>query len=196
MYQNYKNFKEWAIGQHTQTNHFYDGDFGDPTALPYSYHLQLVVDVIYKFRYLIEALHEQGLCPSFKVIVAAAWGHDLIEDARSTYSKVFRALLHFGFSKNEAKEAVEIMRAVTNYGRGRNREERMPDFVYADIFSTPGAVIVKCADRAGNLKHGLLKGSSQKKMYEEENPHFKKMLYKEELKPMFDYIEKFFTIEL
>lgn len=191
----YDSFASWAIAQHQNTNHMYDGKLGDPTALPYSYHLKLVSDVIKKFKWLVDSLHAKELCPNYDVIFAAAWGHDLIEDARATYNDVVTMASNF-FSKGEAVEIAEIIRAVTNYGRGRNRKERMPFEIYEDIFKTPGAIIVKCADRAGNLKHGLLAGSSQKAMYKKENPHFEKMLFRPDLKPMFDYIQKLIDTEI
>lgn len=191
----YKSFKEWAINTHSATNHFYDGDADDITALPYSYHLKLVVDVLYKFKpFLLSILHLVGV--SFEVLEAACWGHDLIEDARASYNDIVKAAMFYGFTKEEAIQIAEIIRAVTNYSRGRDRDERMPDWLYKEIRETPGATIVKLCDRGGNLKHGVIKGSNQKGMYKSENPHFKEMLYDKLLQPLFDYIEKLLNTEL
>lgn len=193
----YNTFKEWAIAQHANTNHMYDGKIGDPTALPYSYHLKMVNDVLYRFKWLIDKLHGEGLCPRFELIELACWGHDLIEDARASYNDVMKVLTNwFGYSKEDARIVAEIIRAVTNNGRGRNRPEKMPDYIYVEIFETPGADITKLCDRGGNVLHGLIKGSSQKGMYNEEHAHFKQMLYKEHLKPMWDWIQKLFDTEL
>ena len=82
-------------------------------------------------------------------------------------------------------EVAEIVRAVTNYGRGRNREERMPDFVYQDIRDTQGATFVKLCDRIANMEFG-----GKTKMYGQENEHFKKQLYNHKWDEMFDYIEE------
>jgi hypothetical protein len=193
----YNSFKEWAIAQHANTNHMYDGKIGDPTALPYSYHLQLVNDVLHRFKWLIDKLHAEGLCPRFEIIETAAWGHDLIEDARASYNDIVKVCTNwFGFSKEDAIAIAEIIRAVTNNGRGRDRKEKMPDYIYKEIYDTPGADICKLGDRGGNILHGLLKGSSQKDMYKKEHTHFKQMLYKEHLAPFWEWIQKLLNTEL
>ena len=91
-------------------------------------------------------------------------------------------------SREDAVKIAEIVRAVTNYGRGRNRDERMPDFVYEDIRITPGARFAKCCDRIANIEFG-----GKTSMYKEEHSKFAKELYHEDLVDMFDYMELFYV---
>jgi (p)ppGpp synthase/HD superfamily hydrolase len=159
----------WILQQHIDTNHFYD------EYLPYEFHLRMAFQAYKDWKHLIPS-EAQPIC------YLAAWGHDLIEDTRTTYNDVKKVL---------GKEAAEIIRAVTNYGRGRDRDERMPDFCYEDICNTPGGTFTKLCDRIANVQYSKMTKSSMFKKYKEENDHFFKMLkYSEfhELKPMFDYI--------
>ena len=66
---------DWVIQQHENTNHKYDG------YLPYQYHLNMVVYVFEKFKHLVEELKREE-------VKLACYAHDLIEDARVTYSDV------------------------------------------------------------------------------------------------------------
>jgi len=154
-----------ATKGHNDTNHMY----GDAS---YTIHLSHVVDVAYRFIHLIP-LH---LRP---IVIAACWLHDSIEDARLSYNDVKKAL--------NSIPVAEIVRAVTNYTRGRNREERMPDFIYKDIRETEGATFVKLCDRIANIE---FKGKAD--MYKKEHPHFKAQVYNEDYKEMFDYIDYMF----
>jgi (p)ppGpp synthase/HD superfamily hydrolase len=141
---------EWVIQQHRNTNHFYD------EYLPYEFHLRMVVQAFQDWKHLLsEKLQYE--CHF------GAWGHDLIEDTRTSYNDVAKVL---------GAEVAEIVRAVTNYGRGRNRAERMPDFVYEDIRNTPGAVFVKLCDRIANVQYSKMSRSSMFNKYKEENPEF------------------------
>jgi (p)ppGpp synthase/HD superfamily hydrolase len=150
-----------AIKGHDDTNHRY----GDAS---YTVHLSHVVDVAQRFKHLVkeDELH---------TAVAACWLHDSIEDARMSYNDV---------KKLTNKDIAEIVRAVTNYTRGRNRNERMPDFIYEDIRNTPLATYVKLCDRIANIETG-----GKTDMYARENEHFVKMIYNENYKEMFDYID-------
>lgn len=110
-YELVKKAKNFAIKAHTDTNHFYD------EYLPYQLHLRMVEKV---------ALDHLQIVPESKraIVLAACWSHDIIEDTRKNFKDI---------EKETNTEVAEIVRAVTNYGRGRNREERMPDFIYEDI---------------------------------------------------------------
>lgn len=169
-------FGKWAIEQHAKTNHMYDIN------LPYSYHLSLVAFTGHQFKHLVG--------DRFDWIQEALWGHDLIEDARVSYNDIVKAAVNCGWYTKTAEMIAEAIRSVTNYGRGRNREERMPDWIYDEMKQTTGGVFIKCADRAANLKHGLISGSTMKFTYAQEQAHFKEKLYRPELKEMFDYIDK------
>ena len=103
--------EKYAIKAHADTNHFYD------EYLPYEFHLRMVVKNGEKFTPLLP----QNV---FTEVINGCWCHDLIEDTRENYSSVL---------KNTSLITAEIARACTNLGRGRNREERMPDWIYEDI---------------------------------------------------------------
>lgn len=159
---------EWIIKQHNDTNHMYD------KYLPYEFHLRMVDEVRKKFRHILpKMLFIDNPLPSrllvepgdytHLVIELACYGHDLQEDTRVTYNDINREL---------GSDVAEIIRAVTNYGRGRNRDERMPDFVYDDIRNTPGAIFVKLCDRIANVQYGKMMGSSMFTKYKKENEHF------------------------
>ena len=146
---------DWAISCHEKTNHYYD------KYLPYSFHLRMVEKNVQDF---ISDIPEEDRA----TVLSAAWCHDLIEDARVSYMDILSI---------SSKEIAEISRAVTNYGRGRTREERMPDSVYHDIANTKYATFVKLADRLANVQYGKMTGSSMLKKYKKEHVHFKKMIY-------------------
>jgi len=179
------NFKDWAIQQHKDTNHMYD------LYLPYEFHLRLVDSVHNEFH------NASGTEIFYQILSLACFGHDLIEDTRVTYNEVVAALNeHFNLeSYHKSKMVAEIIRAVTNYGRGRDRNERMPDFVYEDIRKTPGATYVKLCDRIANVRYGLLTKSSMTEKYKKEHPHFKTMLDTGEYKVMWDELEKLLNIK-
>ena len=166
-------FKEYAIESHKKVNGEYDG-------LPYSYHLCEALRYAIRFLELVPEEHcEDVLC--------AVLGHDLIEDTNENYNSV---------KKNSNVYTAEIIRACTNYGRGRNRVERMPDFVYLDIKETPGGLFVKLCDRLANVYHSKNKGSGMFYTYKKEQARFKAMLYTANyLEPMWNLLESYFEIE-
>ncbi len=147
---------------HIESNHRY-GDFS------YVVHLAHAVDVGYRFLHLVPIAYKPK-------VIAALWNHDGIEDARLSYNDIKKAL---------DIDVAEIVHAVTNNVRGRNRKERMPDYIYKEISETEGATFTKLCDRIANIEAG-----GKVDMYKEEHPHFKKMLYDEKYEMMFDYIEK------
>jgi (p)ppGpp synthase/HD superfamily hydrolase len=163
-----------ATNGHNDTNHKY----GDAS---YTIHLSHAVDVGLRFLHLLPI----QLRP---LVVAALWLHDSIEDARLSYNDIVKAFTKGGVSHEDAIAIAEIVRAVTNYGRGRNRDERMPDFVYEDIRNTPGARFAKCCDRIANIEFG-----GKTSMYREEHAKFAKELFHDDLVDMFDYMEIFYA---
>jgi hypothetical protein len=86
-----------------------------------------------------------------------------------------------GASKTQAVVVAEMVRAVTNDNRGRNRDERMPDYIYEEIKNTYFATFVKLCDRLANVNYGLITGGSMPLKYKRENEHFKSKLYVENL---------------
>lgn len=166
-----KEVETLAIKAHYDTNHYYD-DY-----LPYEFHLRMVVKAAKDFIYLIPA-------DKIYTIISAAFLHDGIEDARLNYKSIEKAT---------NKEVAEIVRAVTNYGRGRNRNERMPDFIYDDIKEVPYATFVKLCDRIANVQYSKMTGSDMFDKYKQEHTHFKAKLYIiGENEPVWEYLDDIF----
>jgi (p)ppGpp synthase/HD superfamily hydrolase len=95
-------------------------------------------------------------------VILAAWGHDLIEDTRTSYNDVREVLGH---------TPAEIIYAVSNE-KGKTRKERANDKYYQGIRSTPGAVFVKLCDRIANVQYSKMSGSRMFEMYKKENSNF------------------------
>ena len=163
---------DYAIRVHSNCNHMYD------EYLPYEFHLRMVYNVGLKFIYLIPEADRDS-------VLAGDWNHDNIEDTTENYNDVL---------KNTDKICAEIVRACTNLGRGRTREERMPDWIYQDIKATPYATFVKLCDRIANVQYSKMTGSSMFEKYCKEHPHFFKMLFVPgELEEMWEYLEEIFS---
>ncbi len=158
--------KSYAIQCHDNTNHKY----GDK---PYSHHLQMVYDYACKYCHLL---------PQELVIyaLAAAWAHDTIEDTRQTYNDVKSVL---------GERVADIVYALTNE-KGKTRDERASNKYYSDMVMVEGAVFDKMCDRLANVNNSVNTGSSMAKKYRMENEGFKKHLYSDDLKPMFDELEE------
>ena len=146
---------QWCIDQHQKTNHFYD------KYLPYEFHLRMVVQAAKNFIHLVKDSND-GEETFRDVIILAAWGHDLIEDTRTSYNDVKDVL---GYS------AAEIIYAVSNE-KGKTRKERANEKYYKGIRETEGAVFVKLCDRIANVQYSKMTGSRMFKMYEKENENF------------------------
>lgn len=161
--------KEFAILAHSRTNHFYD------KYLPYEFHLRMVLQVAKEFEHLIDESVRDS-------VYAACWLHDVIEDCRINYAEVQQVAGTY---------VAEIVRACTNYTRGRNRLERMPDICYEDIRDTPCAVFVKLCDRIANVRYSKMTQSPMMQMYFEEYPHFANQLRSRiQFTEMWDCLEK------
>jgi hypothetical protein len=174
-------FIDWCIEAHRDTNHRY------AKIIPYEFHLQLVHNAAIKFEHVWDKIvFYTGFQLPFEIIECASYGHDLMTDCRKTYSDIIKAAECTG----AGKLITEIIRAVSEDIRGRNREERMPDYIYEEICSTPGATFVKLADRIGNVEYGALMGKTgMYKTYQKEQAHFKDELYRDYYKEMWDYLD-------
>ena len=166
------NAENFAIISHGNTNHYYD------EYLPYEFHLRMVVKAAKDFIKLVPKDLRDN-------VIAACWLHDAIEDVRLTYNDI----------KDQTNEHVaEMVRAVTNYGRGRDRNERMPDFVYDDIRNTEFATFVKLTDRIANVQYSKMTGSSMFKKYSKEQEHFKSKLFVDgQYIEMWEYLDNLFN---
>lgn len=162
---------EWILDKHRSTHHYYD------KYLPYEFHLRMVVEVCIDFKHLLNP------DLSYAEAIVACWGHDLIEDTRTSY--------------NDCKDILEervadIIYAVSNE-KGKNRKERANDKYYQGIRNTPGAVFVKLCDRIANVQYSKLTKSSMFEKYKKENLDFVKAIYDQKYEPMFDYLHKLFN---
>ena len=141
--------------------------YGD--TLPYGHHLDMVVDDIRRFGYLV-AVEENDVLP----LVFGGYYHDSIEDARQTYNDVMKAARRW-MSDEQALVATEIVYALTN-DKGRSREERAGERYYAGIRETPFAPFVKLCDRFANVAHSCrskdANNQRMKGIYSKEMPHF------------------------
>ena len=136
---------------------------------PYGFHLDMVVDSVYKYGHEVCA-SESDILPLF----FGAYYHDSIEDARLTYNDVMKiAAQHM--SQEQAFMAAEIVYALTN-DKGRTRAERAGEKYYKGIRKTPYAPFVKLADRLANITYSTLHSNKHnarmKTIYREELPHF------------------------
>ncbi|MEM6343986.1 MAG: HD domain-containing protein [Bacteroidota bacterium] len=145
--------QKYATEKHAACNQRYDQH-------PYAFHLAMVAQAA-------EALSQEYDEQTRDYIIAAAWCHDLIEDARETYNDVKKVL---------GLEVAEIVYALTNE-KGRTRAERANAKYYEGIKATPYATLVKICDRMANVRHSREQKSRMFGIYAQEYPDFKAKLY-------------------
>ena len=137
--------------------------------LPYSYHLDMVVQAVTDYGHLVCA-QEQDVLPLF----FGAYYHDSIEDARLTYNDVLHTARQF-MTEEQSLMATEIVYALTN-DKGRTRGERAGEKYYQGIRETPYAPFVKLCDRLANITFscgGDDPGNRHMRdVYKQEVPHF------------------------
>ena len=137
--------------------------------LPYGYHLDMVVNGIRDFGYLV-CVGEEDVPPLF----FGGYYHDSIEDARLTYNDVLATAREF-LTEEQALTATEIVYALTN-DKGRTRAERAGEKYYRGIRETPFAPFVKLCDRLANVTYSCAEvdGGNQrmKEVYKKEMAHF------------------------
>ena len=156
-------FRQLAHDLHQSVNQTYAG------SLPYGFHLDMVVEGVRNYGYLV-CVREADVLPLF----FGAYFHDSIEDARLTYNDVMReaGLL---MSTEQALMATEIVYALTN-DKGRNRAERAGEKYYQGIRETPYAPFVKLCDRLANITFSCSgegpKGGRMREVYKGEMAHF------------------------
>ena len=168
---------QWCIDQHKNTNHYYD------KYLPYEFHLRMVAQVAHSYEHLLsEKLRYECRL--------AAFGHDLIEDTRTSYNDLKEVL---------GEHAADIIYAVSNE-KGKNRKERANDAYYTGIRMTPGAVFVKLCDRIANVQYSKMTQSRMFEMYKKENKNFGEQLgvegkFQHEYFPLYAYLLDLFKDE-
>lgn len=146
--------------------------YGGGKGLPFSYHLKMVMANVNRFEHLL---------PPKGILVARmiAAGHDLIEDARVSYNEIVSMA---------GKEVAEGIFLCTEM-RGRTRTERKSDQFYEEMKVNDLAVYVKLCDIAANTMHSVAERSSMLKNAKAEWPKIKEHLYREDYRPIFEYIE-------
>lgn len=158
-----EHFRQSAHDLHQSVNQTYAG------ILPYGFHLDMVVEGVRNYGYLV-CVREEDVLPLF----FAAYYHDSIEDARLTYNDVLR-LARNEMTEKQALMATEIVYALTN-DKGRTRAERAGEKYYQGIRETPYAPFVKLCDRLANITYSCTgegnKGTRMKEVYKGEMPHF------------------------
>ena len=136
---------------------------------PYGFHLDMVVDSVYKYGHEV-CTTKRDVLPLF----FGAYYHDSIEDARLTYNDVKKSAQQW-LDGEQAILAAEIVYALTN-DKGRTRAERAGEHYYQGIRETPYAPFVKLADRLANITYSCsgVDGDNlrMKEIYKGEVPHF------------------------
>lgn len=103
-----------------------------------------------------------------EVLLASAWLHDSIEDTEVTYEIL---KLQFG------KEVADLVQAVTNE-KGTNRKEVF-EKTAIKIKNNEKALLLKLADRVVNTEYSLSANEKLYKIYKQEFPRFRELLYDE-----------------
>ena len=159
--------------------------------LPYSFHLEMVVHMAQRFKACLPNRYEKSRpLNSFSdttiwdEIITGCLGHDSIEDARITYNDLVEK---FG------DIAAEIIYCCTEV-RGHNRDERHSVEYYEYLAKNELAIYVKLCDICANVTFSVLSNSSIYSKYKKEHEKTKQYLYKEQYKPIFDYLDKLFTL--
>ena len=155
--------REAAHSLHQSVNQTY----GD--ALPYGFHLDMVVQGIRDYGHLVCA-NEDDVLPLF----FGGYYHDSIEDARQSYNDVMKTARQW-MTDAQALMATEIVYALTN-DKGRTRAERAGEKYYKGIRETPYAPFVKLCDRLANIAYSCSEdGGTENRMkavYKGEMGHF------------------------
>lgn len=129
-----------------------DQKYGDD--MPYTKHLKDVVLTLVRFGHKSIELR------------TAAWLHDIVEDTVVTIDTI----------ENEfGRKVSSLVWAVTNEG-GKNRAERHLK-TYPKIKRTPGAIILKLADRIANVTQCIKDDDDMLGMYRKEHKGFRDALY-------------------
>lgn len=123
-------------------------------------------------------------------ILAASWLHDSIEDTETTYEIL---LIQFG------KEVADLVLSVTNE-KGTNRKEILEKTAFK-IVDNEAALVIKLADRIVNTEFSIDNNLKLYKMYKNEFPRFKELLYREKEKDkvildLWEHLENLYSEEV
>jgi len=159
--------------------------------LSYSFHLEMVVKMAQKFKACLPDRYEKSYPNNstsdrtiWDEIITGCLGHDSIEDARVTYNDL---------EEKFGTIAAEIIYCCTEV-RGHNRDERHSKEYYEYLAKNDLAIYVKLCDICANVTFSLLSNSKMFLKHKEEHEKTGLYLYREEYKPIFDYLDTIFTL--
>jgi hypothetical protein len=181
-------FRELIYNQHDVVCNQKYGD-----NLPYSFHLSCVEAQGEKFLHLVEDVYIENPANRFSrhvslhdIIRCALIAHDVIEDGRFTYNNVLEEV---DLGNHIASTMVaDTVYAVTDE-KGKTRGERKNVKYYEELRDNNLAIFVKLADLAANTLFSKLTGNAMYENYKKEFPKFRQLVYIEEYKEFFDYVE-------
>ena len=157
--------RQAAAQCHAAVNQTYDG------YLPYEFHLRLTASFARRFMTLLPLSEAEA-----ETVLAAAYFHDSLEDARLTYNDLTRLLTDL--KKKHAllidvEAAAEAVFALTNE-KGRNRAERANERYYSGIRATRFAPFLKMCDRLANVCYSTQFAEQHRmaQIYKREMSHF------------------------
>lgn len=187
---NIKQFKEAVFNLHdVEVNQKYNG-------YPFSLHLKAVLANCSRFRHLLKQDTQ-----TYHLVLAGCLLHDSIEDARLTYNDVkafVKPYVHstVGLTVDEfCTYVAEIVILLTEYSRGRTREERHPDSYFTDLRGENLARYVKLCDIGANRMYSLFMNQHDMYMkYVNEFPRVKELTMVEHslgdpFQEIYDYID-------
>ena len=158
--------KKYSFDCHKSINQLYDGK-------PYSFHLEMVVDVAKHFIYYIPVEKRD-------IVISGCYVHDCIEDTGVDWYDVM---------DHTNIEIANLSYVLATKSKG-TRKERFTDEYYKGIRETQYATFVKLCDRIANVQHGLNNKKPILDMYKKEHKHFKEMLYvKDEYRNMWNLLD-------
>lgn len=173
--------REYGTRSHAETNHMYAGR-------PYAFHLAMVA-VIANTHILGGVFKSRE---DEEVAAAAAWVHDVIEDARQTYNDVVAALSKSDASPDVVRRVADVAFLLTN-DKGRTRDERASSRYYDAIADDPVARFVKLCDRAANTAWSVYSGGKMLDRYVSEWAKVKAYLHTPEVAGLTSWVDDVLT---
>lgn len=183
-------FRQFCINQHDiECNQKYD------KTKPYSFHLGLVASKVDKFKHLLS----DGTNFEYEIAWCSAWGHDLIEDARTTYNDIVKLSIYpkkthgVKIYPSISNQVADVIYALTDE-KGKKRGDRHSDKYFDELVQNDLAVFVKLCDVIANVQYSILMESRMYEAYKGEFPRLKQKLYKSKYAEMFDYLENLLSL--
>jgi (p)ppGpp synthase/HD superfamily hydrolase len=145
--------------------------------IPYSFHLNNVVNFAEKFRHLVPS-------EKFIFVIVGCLGHDSIEDGRLSFNNI----------KDQFGEEVAEIIFLCTENKGRSRSERKDDKFYQELAQNDLALFVKLCDIMANSTFSLATNSSMFEKYKKEFDKVVKLTWTARYQEMYDFLEKLYKI--